>query len=98
MLCVLTELRSSPIHGFGVFLLQDVKKGGLIWRYQPGFDQTYTQKDLEALPELARNFIVTYGFYCKGEDSWILPGDYDRHTNHSGHPTTFTLSDNPNMM
>ena len=34
MLLTLTELRASPIHGFGVFLLAPVKKGELVWRFQ----------------------------------------------------------------
>ena len=41
MLMVKTELRPSAIHGIGVFLLEDVHKGDLIWRFDSRIDRVF---------------------------------------------------------
>jgi SET domain-containing protein len=39
MLMVATELKESPIHGIGVFLLQPVRQGELVWRFDSRIDR-----------------------------------------------------------
>jgi len=46
-----TELRPSPIHGIGVFLLRSVRKGDLIWRFDARIDRVYTEEEVTTLPE-----------------------------------------------
>ena len=43
MLMVETELRRSEIHGTGVFLLEPVRKGDLIWRFDSRLDRVYSE-------------------------------------------------------
>jgi hypothetical protein len=50
MMLVETELRPSPIHGIGVFLLQPVSKGDLIWRFDARIDRVYTEAEIAGLP------------------------------------------------
>ena len=60
MLLVETELRPSPIHGIGVFLLQPVCRGELIWRFDSRIDRVYSEEEIATLPEPMRRFLRTY--------------------------------------
>jgi len=60
MLMVETELRPSPIHGIGVFLLQPVAKGDLIWRFDSRIDRVYTEEEVATLPPHMQRFLRTY--------------------------------------
>lgn len=60
MLLFDTELRPSAIHGIGVFLLEDVKEGDVIWRFDSRIDRIYSEDELEAVPPRLREFLRTY--------------------------------------
>ncbi|MEA3008889.1 MAG: uncharacterized protein QOJ91_581 [Sphingomonadales bacterium] len=91
MLMVETELRQSEIHGTGVFLVEPVKKGDLIWRFDSRIDRVYSEEDLASLPERTRNFLRTYSTWHEATQLWILCGDNGRHFNHSDTPNTLSL-------
>ncbi|HZD89134.1 MAG TPA: SET domain-containing protein [Pseudolabrys sp.] len=86
MLLVKTYLDKSPIHGLGVFALDDIPKGAKIWRFVEGFDRAYTLKEFARLPKQAREFLQLYGYRVDGEVLFTV--DYDRHINHSDEPNT----------
>jgi SET domain-containing protein len=88
MMMVETELRSSPIHGIGVFLLQPVQMGDLIWRFDARIDRVYTEPEIVTLPEHMQRFLRTYSTWHEATGLWILCGDHGRHFNHSDTPTT----------
>ncbi len=46
MLVVKTFLKFSPIHGLGCFAGEDLKKGQLVWRFDPGIDLTFTEEEV----------------------------------------------------
>ena len=83
-----TELRPSPIHGTGVFLLQPVSKGDLIWRFDARIDRVYTEAEIAALPEHMQRFLRTYSTWHQATELWVFCGDNGRHFNHSDEPTT----------
>jgi SET domain-containing protein len=89
MMCE-TELRPSPIHGIGVFLLEPVKAGQIIWRFDSRIDRIYSQAELLSLPESMQRFIETYSTWHDALKLWILCGDNGRHFNHSGTPNTMS--------
>ena len=91
MLMVETELRQSAIHGTGVFLLEPVRKGDLIWRYDSRIDRVYSEAELAGLPERTRNFLRIYSTWHEATQLWILCGDNGRHFNHSDTPNTLSL-------
>jgi SET domain-containing protein len=91
MLMVETELRQSDIHGTGVFLLEPVRKGDLIWRFDSRIDRVYSEEDLASLPELTQSFLRTYSTWHEASRLWILCGDNGRHFNHSDTPNTLSL-------
>lgn len=91
MLMVETELRPSAIHGIGVFLLEDVKKGQLIWRFDSRIDRVFSEAELEEMPEQLREFLTTYSTFQEESGLWVLCGDNGRHFNHSDRPNTISM-------
>ena len=90
MLLVETELRPSPIHGIGVFLLEDVRKGDTIWRFDSRIDRIYSDEEIASLPAGLQSFIRTYSTWHEASGLWVLCGDNGRHFNHSDSPNTLS--------
>ena len=88
MMLVETELRASPIHGIGVYLLEPVAAGTLVWRFDARIDRVYTQSEVESLPATTRSFLQTYCTWHDAAQLWVLCGDNGRHFNHSLTPNT----------
>jgi uncharacterized protein len=88
MMLVETELRPSPIHGIGVFLLEPVRQGDPIWSFDSRIDRVYTEREIATLPEHMQRFLRTYSTWHSGAQVWVLCGDNGRHFNHSDTPTT----------
>ena len=91
MLMVEAELRPSAIHGIGVFLLENVRKGDLIWRFDSRIDRVFHDHEFEAMPGQLRKFLETYSTYHSELGLWVLCGDNGRHFNHSDNPNTRSL-------
>jgi hypothetical protein len=89
MMCE-TELRPSAIHGIGVFLLEPVKAGQLLWRFDSRIDRIYSEADVASLPASMQLYIETYSTWHEGLKLWILCGDNGRHFNHSDTPNTIS--------
>lgn len=90
MLLVDTELRASPIHGIGVFLLEPVRAGELIWRFDSRIDRIYSDSELAGLPPRLQKFLRIYSTRHEGMKLWVLCGDNGRHFNHSDTPNTIS--------
>lgn len=88
MMMVETELRPSPIHGLGVFLLRAVRRGDLIWQFDARIDRVYTADEVATLPEHVRQFLHVYSTWHEPTGLWVLCGDNGRHFNHSETPST----------
>lgn len=90
MLMVDTELRQSAIHGIGVFLLEPVIKGTLIWQFDSRIDRVYSDDEMASLPERTQRFLRTYSTRHDGARLWVLCGDNGRHFNHADVPNTIS--------
>ena len=91
MLMVETELGPSLIHGVGTFLLQDVKAGELIWRFDSRIDRIFSHNELDTMPGRLRDFLAMYSTFHEESGLWVLCGDNGRHFNHSDQPNTISL-------
>ena len=91
MLMVDTELRSSAIHGVGVFLLEPVRAGDLIWRFDSRVDRVFADQELLDAVDRMQRFLRTYSTFHAGLGLWVLCGDNGRHFNHSDLPNTRSL-------
>ena len=88
MMIVETELKPSGIHGIGVFLLQPVRKGDLIWQYDSRIDRVYGKDEVASLPQHIQTYLQTYSTWHEMTGLWVLCGDNGRHFNHSDSPNT----------
>ena len=88
MMMVDTEIRPSAIHGLGVFLLQPVPKGGLIWRFDSRIDRVYSEAEVASLPEHVQRYLKTYCTWHEATGLYVLCGDNGRYFNHSDRPNT----------
>jgi hypothetical protein len=90
MMMVETELRPSIIQGIGIFLLEDVKKGQLIWRFDSRLDRVYGDAELADLPQRTAECVRRFSTWHEATGLWILCGDNGRHFNHSANPNTIS--------
>lgn len=90
MLLFDTELRESKIHGIGVFLLEPVREGDVIWRFDSRIDRVYSDWELAELPPRLRRFLRVYSTLHEPSGLWVLCGDNGRHFNHSDTPNTLS--------
>ncbi len=79
------EVRESPIHGRGLFALEDVPEGTVYWTYEDENNArvpiknheykpniVYTKEDLYALHDTEKLFrILNYGLYYGDGDVYI---------------------------
>lgn len=98
MLVVKTFLKYSPIHGLGCFAGEDIKKGQLVWRFDPGIDLTFTEEEVKMLPSPFQEFLKTYGYSPSLPlKTYILCVDHARHMNHSESPSLLETSEGHNV-
>jgi SET domain-containing protein len=90
MMLVDTELRPSGIHGTGVFLLQPVGKGEVVWQFDSRIDRVYSPDEIASLPDHIRRFLDVYSTWHEQVGVWVLCGDNGRHFNHSDTPNTIS--------
>lgn len=88
MMMVETELKPSQIHGLGVFLLEAVPAGGLIWKFDSRIDRVYSPAEVAGLPEHMQRFLDTYATWHEATGLYVLCGDNGRYFNHSASPNT----------
>jgi hypothetical protein len=91
MMMVETQLGVSPIHGLGVFLVEPVRRGQLIWRFDSRIDRVFSDAELGEMPERLQDFLRTYSTLHDELKLWVLCGDNGRHFNHSDRPNTQSL-------
>lgn len=90
MMMVDTELKPSPIHGLGVFLLAPVPAGGLIWRFDARIDRVYAADEIDGLPAHVQGYLRIYSTFHAQTGLCVLCGDNGRYFNHSDRPTTLS--------
>ena len=73
MLLVKVTLKSSPIHGLGIFAAEDIAQGQIVWRFDPRLDPLIPREELPNLPEGVQAFLDMYGYVTEMNGRrWIL--------------------------
>jgi len=80
-----TVLRRSAIHGVGVFAVELIPAGTLIWDFTPDVDWTLTPDELASFPEPFQAKLRRYT-YLDDAGVYVLCGDHARFMNHSVAP------------
>lgn len=87
MLLVKTLLKSSTIHGLGLFADEDITEGQIWWSHNEVFDRTISTDQFDGLPLVAQDHIRKYGFR-RDDGSTLVCGDCAMFVNHSGAPNS----------
>ncbi len=86
MLLVKTMLKPSKIHGIGVFAAQNIRKGTVVWKFNPAIDKKFSEDEIALFPEVARKQVIHYS-YRDAKGQMVLCGDDARFFNHSDSPS-----------
>jgi len=88
MLLISASLKQSPIHGFGCFTDEPIKKGQVVWIFNDRIDLRIPLADLETLPPPAQTYWRIYGYVeeYQSQETIVLCGDHSKHMNHSDTP------------
>lgn len=95
MFVVRTILLQSLIHGIGVFTVEPIKKGQLIWEFNPVLDVRIPEAELDSFPEAAREYIRihTYVEIVDNQRVMTLCTDNSQYVNHSMNPNMIESED-----
>jgi uncharacterized protein len=88
MMLIRTRVGPSPVHGFGLFALDDIAAGTPIWRFEPGFDHDFSPGQFAALPRIAQDHTRWFCFVSRHDGHVILSGDHACFINHQTDPNT----------
>ncbi len=99
MFTIKASVKFSPIHGLGCFAEQDIKKGEVVWRFDPRFDLEFEEASLGNLPPVTEEYLrmYTYGQITNGKKMVVLCGDHARHMNHSDHANVLEEGHDPGI-
>ena len=89
MMLVPTYVAASDIEGVGVFAAEPIKKGALIWRYDPSFDRLVPASWLKEQTPMMQEFLTKYAYPAHDRpDMLVIEIDNGRFMNHTNEPNT----------
>jgi hypothetical protein len=96
MFIVRTSLRPSRIQGIGCFADEPIKKGQIVWQYDPRFDIHIPLSELTSFPPAVQEHlrIYTYVELVDGQEVMVYCADLSKHMNHSNSPNLLDTPDN----
>ena len=96
MFIVRTSLRPSSIQGLGCFAEEPIKKGQIVWQFDPRLDIRIPLSELPNFPlAIQEHFrIYTYIEEINGQEIMIYCADLSKHVNHSDTPNLIDTPDN----
>lgn len=93
MLTVKTKLDNSPISGIGLFALEDIREGQIIWKNNSGSELIISPSAYNELSDYMQNIYKHSGYLDKIDKQWKLPLDNARFMNHAATPNTLQNAD-----
>lgn len=92
MYTVQIEIRNSNIDGKGVFALEPIPKGTIVWQYTEGHDKKISRQEFDALDENTKTSLQRVAYLSPTTKMWVIPPDNDPacYTNHD--PDNFNTS------
>lgn len=83
MMHIAYRLDRSQKHGIGLFAVEDIPKGALIYTASPILDVNITQAQFDALAPEEQREVRWWGFWVESERLWHVDFDVSRFINHS---------------
>src|SRR5688572_25326387 len=94
MFLVRVYLAPSSIHGFGCFAADPIRKGELVWQFDPRIDRRIPRSEYSKFPAPVQEFLqrLTYIEVLEGVEYMVLCADHAKFVNHAPDPN---LLDSP---
>lgn len=95
MLLVRTVLRNSLIHGTGVFAKEPIRKGQVVWQFDPRIDLMIPVEEFGNFPETFQDYLKIYTYIVILNDRrfMVLCADHAKHVNHADDPNLVDTPD-----
>jgi SET domain-containing protein len=87
MIHIAYTLKSSDLHGVGLFADEDIKQGQLIYTASPLLDLNITQEQFDNLDQKEKDEILWWGFFDRPSQMWHVDFDVSKFINHSDNAT-----------
>lgn len=94
-----TSVKESLIEGRGVFAMESIIKGSVVWKFDHQHDCTMSQEDFEDLDNNMRSEIRKIGYVSPTSHNWVYPPENDpaRFTNHSSSSNNLSAVFDPHV-
>jgi SET domain-containing protein len=89
MIHITYNLKTSDLHGIGLFAGENIKQGQLIYTASPLLDLNITQQQFDSLNKKEQDEILWWGFFDQPSQMWHVDFDVSKFINHS-HDATVT--------
>ena len=87
MIHIAYKLKSSGLHGVGLFADEDIKKGKLVYTASPLLDLNITQEQFDRLDQKEKDEVLWWGFFDQPSKMWHVDFDVSKFINHSSDAT-----------
>ncbi len=87
MIHIKYKLKTSDLHGIGLFTDQPIKQNDLIYTASPLLDLNITQEQFDSLNQKEKDEILWWGFFDQPSQMWHVDFDVSKFINHSLHAT-----------
>jgi hypothetical protein len=95
MIVVKTKLDKSLISGIGLFAVESIPKGDLIWKMTSISVFQISPERYEKLSQIEKDFIQEKDYYWLDNDgNYLIPIDDSRFVNHSNDPNIIETDEN----
>jgi uncharacterized protein len=95
MMLVRAVAKVSRLHGTGLFAIDPIRAGTVVWEFTPGIDEAYTREEVEALPEPKRSeiFSLVHTYISNHNGKFHLNAGDAVYFNHSPDPNVIDGDD-----
>jgi uncharacterized protein len=72
MMMIPVEIKKSEIHGLGIFAVEPICKGQVLWEFTPGLDRKVSDYAVQFAEPRKRAFIMERGYFNAKNSHWVL--------------------------
>jgi len=83
MIHIKYALKTSDLHGVGLFADQPIPAGTLVYTASPLLDLNITQEQFDSLDQKEKDEILWWGFFDEPSRKWHVDFDVSKFINHS---------------
>lgn len=87
MIHIAYKLKTSELHGIGLFANENIKKGQVIYTASPLLDLNITQEQFDSLQQKEKDEVLWWGFFDQPSKMWHVDFDVSKFINHSADAT-----------